>query len=282
MSKEARRFIILLGWVSLFADLCYEGMRSAIGPYLALLGASATAVGIVAGTGEAIGYGLRYASGSLADRTKRYWTLAIAGYAANLIAVPLLAFAGSWPMVAALVGLERLGKAVRSPAKSTLTSFAASKMGAGKVFAITEAMDQIGGLLGPLLVAAVLAWRGDSASGFAWAFALLAIPAAITLAVLMRARAGCIRIRARSTRRTRPTAAGSDRATGSTSSASRSSRSGSPTGRCWRFTSSARASSARAGCRSRTPPRWVSTAWSRSPRAPPSIAAAPGTRPARA
>ena len=46
--------MILLGWVSLFADLCYEGMRSALGPYLALMGASATAVGIVSGTGEAI------------------------------------------------------------------------------------------------------------------------------------------------------------------------------------------------------------------------------------
>ena len=188
MSSEARRFVILLGWVSLFADLCYEGMRSAIGPYLALLGASATAVGIVAGTGEAIGYGLRYASGALADKTRRYWGLTIAGYATNLVAVPLLALAGSWPLVAALVGLERLGKAIRSPAKATLTSFAASDLGAGKAFAINEAMDQVGGLLGPLAVAGVLAWRGDTVSGFAWAFALLAIPAVITIVVLLRAR----------------------------------------------------------------------------------------------
>jgi MFS family permease len=188
-TPDARRFVVLLGWVSLFADLCYEGMRSALGPYLALLGASATAVGIVAGTGEALGYALRYASGALADRTRRYWALTIAGYATNLVAVPLLALAGSWPMVAVLVGVERLGKAIRSPAKSTLTSFAAADLGAGKAFAIAEAMDQTGALIGPLVVAGVLAWRGHSASGFAWAFALLAIPAAITLAVLARARA---------------------------------------------------------------------------------------------
>ncbi|HEU0029083.1 MAG TPA: MFS transporter [Kofleriaceae bacterium] len=183
-----RRFVFLLGWVSLFADLCYEGMRGAIGPYLALLGASATAVGVVSGTGEAIGYALRYVTGALADRTHRYWAIAIAGYATNLVAVPLLALAGSWPMVAVLVALERLGKAVRSPAKSTLTSFAASEVGAGKVFAITEAMDQVGGLLGPLLVAGVLAWRGETAEGFAWAFVILGIPAAIAVAVLLRAR----------------------------------------------------------------------------------------------
>ena len=142
-SARTRRFVFLLGWVSLFADLCYEGMRGAIGPYLAMMGASATAVGAVAGTGEAIGYALRYVSGALADRTRRYWMLAIVGYSTNLIAVPLLALAGSWPMVAVLVGVERLGKAIRSPAKATITSFAASEMGAGKVFAITEAMDQV-------------------------------------------------------------------------------------------------------------------------------------------
>ena len=180
--------MILLGWVSLFADLCYEGMRSAIGPYLALLGASGTAVGIVSGTGEALGYALRYFSGSLADRTQAYWLITICGYATNVIAVPLLALAGSWPAVAVLVALERLGKGIRSPAKSTLTSFAASDLGAGKAFAINEAMDQAGALLGPLAVAGVLAWRGHSASGFAWAFVLLLIPAVVSVLVLFRAR----------------------------------------------------------------------------------------------
>lgn len=190
MDRKARatRFVILLGWVSLLADLCYEGMRSAIGPYMALLGTSATAVGVVSGTGELVGYALRYWSGALADRTQRYWTITIAGYATNIIAVPLLALAGSWPLVAALVAVERLGKAVRSPAKTTLTSFAASDLGAGKAFAINELMDQIGGLLGPLVVAGVLAWRGETASGFAYAFVLLGVPAVASVLVLLRAR----------------------------------------------------------------------------------------------
>ena len=186
--SRATHFVILLGWVSLFADLCYEGMRSAIGPYLEILGASATAVGVVSGTGEMIGYAVRYWSGALVDRTQAYWKITIAGYATNLIAVPLLAVAGGWPAVAGLVALERLGKAVRSPAKTTLTSFAASDLGAGKAFAINEAMDQIGGLLGPLVVAGILAWRGKTPGGFAVAFLVLAIPAAISLAVLFRAR----------------------------------------------------------------------------------------------
>ncbi len=185
---RATRFVILLGWVSLFADLCYEGMRSAIGPYMAFLGTSATAVGIVSGTGEMIGYALRYWSGALVDRTHAYWTITIAGYATNIIAVPLLAFAGSWPMVAALVALERLGKAIRSPAKTTLVSFAATDVGAGRAFAISEAMDQLGGLMGPLAVAGILAWKGETQLGFSLAFGLLVIPALAAVAVLLRAR----------------------------------------------------------------------------------------------
>jgi len=164
------------------------GMRSAIGPYLAFLGASATAVGAVAGTGEMVGYALRYWSGRLVDRTHAYWAITIAGYGVNLIAVPALALAGSWPLVAALVTMERLGKAIRSPAKTTLTSFAGSELGAGKAFAINEAMDQIGGLLGPLAVAGVLAWRGETANGFALAFVLLGLPALTAIAILLRAR----------------------------------------------------------------------------------------------
>ena len=98
--KAALRFIVLMGVVSLFADATYEGARSITGPYLAVLGASATAVGIVAGLGELIGYGLRLVSGYLSDRTGQYWIITLAGYFVNLLAVPLLALAGRWEVAA--------------------------------------------------------------------------------------------------------------------------------------------------------------------------------------
>ena len=53
--RSAMLFIVLLGVVSLFADMTHEGARSIYGPFLALLGASATIVGIVAGFGELVG-----------------------------------------------------------------------------------------------------------------------------------------------------------------------------------------------------------------------------------
>src|SRR5262245_34441591 len=121
-----------MGIVALFGDMTYEGARGLVGPYLAMLGASATAVGFVAGLGELLGYALRIATGWLSDRTRAYWFLVIAGYAVNFVAVPGLALAGSWEVAAALVVLERVGKALRSPAKSTLLSFAATHVGYGK------------------------------------------------------------------------------------------------------------------------------------------------------
>jgi MFS family permease len=188
-ARAAMAFVVLMGIVSLLADACYEGARSSIGPYLAHLGASATAVGIVAGTGELVGYGLRYVSGRIADRTRAYWTLTILGYGTNLIAVPALALVGSWQAAAGLVVLERLGKAIRNPARSTLISFAAAEIGHGKSFGIHEALDQIGGVLGPLIVAGVLWWRGGDTDAYRWGFAVLMIPAALTMVALLTARA---------------------------------------------------------------------------------------------
>src|SRR2546430_237253 len=180
----ALTFVILLGIVSLFADMTYEGARSITGPYLAVLGASATVVGIIAGFGELVGYGLRLAAGYLSDRTGRYWTITLVGYVVNLLAVPLLALAGRWELAAVLMIAERFGKAIRTPARDAMLSHATTEMGRGWGFGLHEAMDQIGAFLGPLIVAAVL-FRRD---GYPTAFGILLIPALLALGVLVVAR----------------------------------------------------------------------------------------------
>ncbi len=124
LKDHAWKFIILLGLVSLFADMTYEGARSITGPYLSILGASAVVVGFVSGLGELVRYGLRFASGYLSDRTRRYWSITIIGYTVNLLPVPLLALAGSWEMAAVLLIAERLGKAIRTPARDIMLSHA--------------------------------------------------------------------------------------------------------------------------------------------------------------
>lgn len=183
-TRHAIRFVVLLGVVSLFADMTYEGARSVAGPFLGILGASATIIGIVSGLGELAGYGLRYISGALGDRTQRYWTITLVGYALNLLAVPLLALAGNWPMAAALLILERTGKAIRTPARDAMLSHASHSIGRGWGFGLHEAMDQTGALIGPLIVAGVLALRGNYHVAFAW----LVIPAVLSLVTLLIAR----------------------------------------------------------------------------------------------
>lgn len=180
-SKDAAlKFVILLGVVSLFADTTYEGARSITGPYLAILGASGTIVGIVAGFGELIGYSLRLVSGYISDRTGKYWTITLLGYGINLLAVPLLALAGRWEIAALLIITERLGKAIRTPARDAMLSHATAKMGRGWGFGLHEALDQIGAMLGPLIVAGVLYFKG----GYQMSFAILLVPALLALSVL--------------------------------------------------------------------------------------------------
>ena len=181
----ALKFVILLGVVSLFADMTYEGARSITGPYLAILGASGTVVGVVAGFGELIGYGLRLVSGYISDRTGKYWAVTLFGYFVNLLAVPLLALAGRWEIAAVLMITERMGKAIRNPSRDAMLSHATQSIGRGWGFGLHEAMDQIGAILGPLIVAAVLYLNG----GYRISFAVLLVPALLALAVLLVARA---------------------------------------------------------------------------------------------
>lgn len=183
-ASGALRFVVAFGVVSLFADMTYEGMRSISGPYLAVLGATGAAVGMVAGIGELLGYTLRLASGSLADRSRWYWPITIVGYVVQMAAVPALALIGTWPAAAALIILERVGKATRNPPRDVMLSQAGESIGHGWAFGLHEALDQIGAALGPLLAALVLARRHDYHAAFAW----LAVPATITVLLVLSVR----------------------------------------------------------------------------------------------
>ena len=181
------RTVVGFGVVSLAADMVYEGARSVTGPLLASLGASAVLVGLVSGAGEATALLMRLVFGSWADRSGRYWTLTFAGYALTAVCVPALAitpFLASAGLAVACVLIlgERLGKAVRSPAKTALLAHAAAAVGLGRGFGVHQALDQIGAVAGPLLVAAVAA-----AAGTIWpAMAVLIIPGAVAMLLLVR------------------------------------------------------------------------------------------------
>jgi MFS family permease len=181
-ARSALFFVVLFGVVSLFSDMTYEGARSVTGPFLKVLGASATVVGIVAGLGELIGNLFRLLSGFAADRTRRYWSIAILGYVVNLIAVPFIALAGNWAVASALIVAERFGKAIRKPSGDTMLSFAREKVGSGWTYGLQEALDKVGAVSGPVIVAGVLYFRH---SDYRLGFAVLAIPAVLAIAIVL-------------------------------------------------------------------------------------------------
>src|SRR5579883_997584 len=185
LKTAALTFVLVIGIMSFFADFTYEGSRSIIGPYLGLLGAGAVAIGIISGAGELLGYGLRLVSGRSADQTGLYWPITILGYIVQMCSVPLLALAGNWQVAALLIILERVGKATRNPPRDVMLSHAGKQIGGyGWAFGLHEALDQSGALLGPLAIAGVLAWHG----AYQLAFALLLLPAVLTLSILLVAR----------------------------------------------------------------------------------------------
>ena len=183
LRRRSWQFILLFGIISMFGDITYEGGRSIASPYLAILGAGSAMVGLVSGLGEFIGYAFRLVSGYIAGKTKSYWTITFVGYGL-LISIPLLAITNNWQLAALFVVLERLGKAVRSPAKDTMLSFATSNTGRGFGFAVHEFIDQIGGIIGPLLFSIVFFLHGTDRTGFT----LLWIPAILTIIFLLIAR----------------------------------------------------------------------------------------------
>ena len=181
--------VVGFGVVSLAVDLVADGARSIAGPLLGELGATALVVGLVTGAAEALGFALRLVSGPYVDRTRRYWGAAIVGYALTAVSIPLLAItpflgAAGLTVAAALIVIERVGKAVRSPAKAVLLAPAAGAVGRGRGFGVHKLFDQIGAFSGPLLVAAIVA-----ATGMLWpAFALLLVPAAVAMVLLVALR----------------------------------------------------------------------------------------------
>lgn len=184
----AWRVVWWFGFVSLAADMVYEGARSVYGPVLGALGASAVVVGLVTGAGEAVALVLRLAFGPIADRTGQHWRLTILGYGLTAVCVPLLALAprlgaAGLAVAATLILLERLGKAVRSPSKSALLAQAAAGVGRGRGFGVHKALDQVGAFAGPLVVAGVAAaaslWTG---------LAVLAVPGAVAMVLLVALR----------------------------------------------------------------------------------------------
>jgi MFS family permease len=178
LRKKAMRVIVMFGVISLFGDVVYESARSVNGAYLEILGVDAAMVGIITGLAQFVGAALRFVMGYAADRNKSYWAFTIAGYCA-LAVVPMMALTGIWQIVALLIIMEQFAKAVRSPSRETILSQATKQVGTGWGFAVSEALDQIGATIGPLIFVGLFVFLGTTVAtlqDYRTGYSLLWIP----------------------------------------------------------------------------------------------------------
>ena len=180
-AKNAYVAILLLGIVSLMGDVVYEGSRGIVTPYLAFLGASAFVITFVGRFGEFLGYALRLVSGKLADTTRAYWLFIFLGYGL-IVSIPLLGIPMIWQIAIILVLLERIGKAIRSPSRDAVLSIVSRGIGAGKAFGIHELLDQVGAILGPVIVAGLMFYTSNN---YNLTFSFLWLPFIMLLIVLV-------------------------------------------------------------------------------------------------
>ena len=163
LRRKAYIAIMLMGVVSMLGDIVYESGRGIAPDYLYFLGASAFLVGLTSGIGELVGYGMRLVSGPLADRSHMYWLFIFLGYGL-ILAIPLMGLTNSIWLVAALVIVERLGKALRSPSRDAVVSVVSKGMGSGKAFGLHEFIDQIGAVAGPAFLGLMMIWTVNNFS----------------------------------------------------------------------------------------------------------------------
>jgi len=177
--------IIIFGIISMLGDIVYESARSANSQYLNLLGISAAKVGLVFGIGEFLGYALRLLAGIMSDKSDRHWFFMFIGYG-MLLSVPLIGLTMKWNLLVSLILMERIGKALRNPAKDTvLSGVAENQVGIGFAFGLQEALDQLGAFLGPLVFTAIFYFTGKNGiSEYQLGYKLLVIPFVILMLFL--------------------------------------------------------------------------------------------------
>lgn len=180
--------IIIFGIISMLGDAVYETARSANSQYLNLLTISAAQVGLVFGIGEFLGYFLRLIAGVLSDKSGRHWLFMFLGYG-MLLVVPLIGFTMNWNILVVLILMERIGKALRNPAKDTILSgIAENQVGVGFAFGLQEALDQMGAFIGPLIFTAVFYFSGKNGiDQYQLGYQLLFIPFVILMLFLIYA-----------------------------------------------------------------------------------------------
>lgn len=179
------RQVIVLGWVSFFADISSEMIYPLIPLFLVnVLGGTTLALGLIEGVAQGIVSIMSPLSGLTTDRTGRRLPWVRGGYGLPIIGKALLALAGSWHLVFIGRAVDRLGKGLRGSPRDALIADAISAERRGEAFGYHRMMDTAGAFVGVLFAAVALWYFGnaETSSGYRMLFALAALFACVSLA----------------------------------------------------------------------------------------------------
>lgn len=179
------RNIIALGFVSFFTDMASAMVTSVLPIFIVyILDQGVDKLGFVVAIATFVSYAFRILFGYLSDRLRIVKPFVVAGYLISAVTKPMLALAHSWQEVAALRGLERVGKAIRAATKDSLIS-AYSEGKSGRSFGFHKMMDVAGEMSGALIAFALLYWVGKSEAVFRELFAWTLLPGALAVVLVI-------------------------------------------------------------------------------------------------
>src|SRR6267143_100010 len=179
--RGVSRNVLLLGLVSLLADVSSEMVVPLLPAFLVALGGGAEALGIIEGAAEATASLFKYLSGRWSDRVRRLLPMAVAGYTLPAAVRPLLSLAQAPWHVLAVRCADRVGKGIRTSPRDKLLAASTDPEHLAEAYSFHRGMDHLGAAIGPLVAAALLLlWPGR----LRLVFALAAIPGALAVALL--------------------------------------------------------------------------------------------------
>jgi MFS family permease len=149
--------VVLLGVVSFLNDISSEIIQPILPLFIASLGGSSLAVGLIGGISDGLPSLLKLLAGCWSDRLGRRKPLVVGGYAVSAVGKLLLPAAATWPQVFVLKTLERCGKGIRSAPRDAMISESVVAERRGRGFGLHRAMDSAGAVIGSVL--AYLLWQ---------------------------------------------------------------------------------------------------------------------------
>ncbi|MGP5382733.1 MFS transporter [Glutamicibacter arilaitensis] len=154
---KASPTVIALGVVSMLTDISSESVAAVLPLYItSALGLSMVAYGFFEGMNQSVSSVVRIAAGYAADRSKRPKPIAAAGYGLSMAARAGLLFATGFGGILAVIGLDRIGKGIRTAPRDAMIQHASQPEHLARSFGLHRLLDTVGATLGPLLAFVVL------------------------------------------------------------------------------------------------------------------------------